>query len=66
MQARVKFFGELCDAKIQDLDRSAGRDLDVRRFQVAMDDPFGMRRLQCRSDIGGVAQRLAQKQRASE
>src|SRR5262245_17039693 len=42
-----------CDAEIDDLDREIGRQLDVGRFKVAMNDSLRMRRLEARDDLSG-------------
>jgi hypothetical protein len=40
-----------CEAKVEDLDDARRRDLDVRRLEIAMDDPLLVRRLEGFGDL---------------
>jgi hypothetical protein len=52
-------FGE---SEIQQLYNPSCGNEDVRRFQVAMNDPFGVRRFERCSDLSGEAQGLSRRQ----
>jgi hypothetical protein len=47
------------EPEIQHLHLAVGGQHDVRRLQIAMDDPFLVRRLDGVDDLAGDAQRLA-------
>jgi hypothetical protein len=59
--ARLERLGQ---AEVQDLDRLLGRDLDVGRLEVAMDDALLVRRLERRADLDAQPKRLVGGQRA--
>jgi hypothetical protein len=43
--------GELRQAEVENLHDAVGRDLDVRRLQIAMDDPLLVRVLEGLADL---------------
>src|SRR5215469_4722695 len=47
--------------EIQHLQSTLGRDLDVRRLQIAMHDPFLVRRVQCRRQLLPIPNRDIQR-----
>ena len=51
--------------EIEHLDRAVRPHLDVRRFQIPVDDALRVRGCEGLGDLGGVAQRLLQGQRTS-
>ena len=53
---------QLRKAEVQDLYRAVGRQLDVRRFQIPMDDALLVRRVQCLGDLTRNGQRLGHRQ----
>src|SRR5213075_529420 len=53
-----------CETEVQHLDYSIGRDLDVGRFEIAMDDPGPVRGVQCVGDLLRESQSLREWQRA--
>ena len=53
----------LGQAEVEHLDRAVGRDLDVGRLQVAMDDALLVRRLERLGDLPGDGQRFVQWKR---
>ena len=50
-------------AEVQDLDPPIGRGLDVRRFEIAVDDAAVVRRLQRVGDLPGERQRFVDRDR---
>ena len=52
------------DAEVEHLDRAVRSNLDVGRFQIAMDDTLLMGRFECVGDLPGEPQGLFQRQRA--
>jgi len=50
------------ETKVQDLDDAVGRDLDIGRLQIAMDDPFFMRRIERVGNFPREGQRFSQRQ----
>jgi hypothetical protein len=61
-RSRAPFLGE---PKIEDLDRAVGRDSDVARLQVAVNDALGVRRLQALGDLVGDLNRVLDRDRSS-
>jgi hypothetical protein len=55
----------LGEAEVEDLDLAVRLDDDVRRFQVAMDDPFLVRRGERLANLCGNRERFVQRQGAS-
>ncbi len=55
----------LGEPEVEDLDLAVGRDHDVRRLQVAMDDPLGVGRLESVGDLQRDAQGLFERESTS-
>ena len=65
--AHARAVGEhLRDAEVEDLHAALGRDLDVGRLQIAMDDAALVRRLERQRDLMDDRQRLIERQRAGD
>ena len=58
--ARSRLRLQLCQAEVENLDAAVAGDEQVLRLQVAMDDPFRVRRGQTCGDLPRVLNRLAQ------
>jgi hypothetical protein len=58
------FCHRFCETEIENLQRAIGADLDVRRFQVAMDDAAVVRMRQRVGQLAAIANHLVERQPA--